>query len=80
MKGVRNKVTDLYVERQCDEPDYFKKVNARIEKLDNINNQNYTARTLDDKEDQKNASKLKSEIDREIKSTLYNVQKQIVNV
>ena len=80
VKGVRNKVTDLYVERQCDEPDYFKKVNARIEKLDNINNQNYTARTLDDKEDKKNASKLKSEIDREIKSTLYNVQKQIVDV
>lgn len=78
VKGVRSKVTDLYVERQCDEPDYFKSVNARIEKLDDLNNQNYTAKTLEDKEDQKNASKLKSEIDREIKSTLYNVQKQII--
>jgi hypothetical protein len=77
VKGVRNKVTDLYVERQCDEPDYFKKVNARIEKLDDLNNQNYTAKTLEDKEDQKNASKLKQEIEREIKSTLYNVQKTI---
>jgi hypothetical protein len=73
--GVRNKVTDLYVERQCDEPDYFKKVNSRIEKLDDLNNQNFTAKSLKDREDQKNASKLKSEIDREIKSTLYNVQK-----
>ena len=80
VKGVRNKVTDLYVERQCDNFEYFKKVNARIEKLDDLNNQNYTARTLEDKEDQKNACKLKSEIDREIKSTLYNVQKQIVTV
>ena len=75
VSGVRNKVTDLYVERQCDEPDYFKKVNSRIEKLDDLNNQSYTASTLAEKEDQKNASKLKSEIDREIKSTLYNVQK-----
>ena len=75
VKGVRNKVTDLYVERQCDEPDYFKKVNARIEKLDDLNNQNYLAKSLEEKEDQKNASKLKSEIDREIKSTIYNVQK-----
>ena len=75
MKGVRDKVTDLYVERQCDEPEYFMKVNSRIDKLDDLNNQNYTARTLEDKEDQKNASKLKSEIDREIKSTLYNLQK-----
>ena len=75
IKGVRNRVTDLYVERLCDDFEYFKKVNARIDKLDDLNNQNYTARTLEDKEDQKNASKLKSEIDREIKSTLYNVQK-----
>ena len=75
VKGVRNKVTNLYVERLCDDFEYFKKVNARIDKLDDLNNQNYTARTLEDKEDQKNASKLKSEIDREIKSTLYNVQK-----
>ena len=75
VKGVRDKVTDLYVERQCDYFDYFKPVNARIDKLDDLNNQNYTARTLEDKEDQKNASKLKSQIDREIKSTLYNLQK-----
>ena len=75
IKGVRNKVTDLYVERQCDEPDYFKKVNARIEKLDDLNNQNYTAKSIEDKESQRIASKLKSEIDREIKSSLYNVQK-----
>jgi hypothetical protein len=75
VKVVRNKVTDLYVERQCDEPAYFKKVNAKIDRLDDLNNQNYTAVTLEDKEDQKNASKLKSEIDREIKSTLYNIQK-----
>ena len=75
VKGVRDKVTDLYVERQCDEPEYFMKVNSRIDKLDDLNNQNYTARTLEDKEDQKNASKLKSQIDREIKSTLYNLQK-----
>ena len=53
VKGVRDKVTDLYVERQCDEPEYFKKVNSRIEKLDDLNNQNYTAKTLEDKEDQK---------------------------
>ena len=72
VKGVRNKVTDLYVERQCDYFDYFMKVNCRIDKLDDLNNQNYTARTLEDKEDQKNASKLRSEIDREIKSSLYN--------
>jgi hypothetical protein len=51
------------------------KVNSRIDKLDDLNNQNYTARTLEDKEDQKKASKLKSEIDREIKSTLHNLQK-----
>jgi hypothetical protein len=75
VKGVRNKVTDLYVERQCDEPEYFKKINARIDKLDDLNNQNYTAKTLEDKEDQKNASKLKGEIEREIKSTIYNIQK-----
>ena len=75
VKGVRDKVTDLYVERQCDEPEYFMKVNSRIDKLDDLNNQNYTAKTLEDKEDQKNASKLKSQIDREIKSTLYNSQK-----
>ena len=75
VKGVRNKVTDIYVERQCDDFEYFKKVNSRIEKLDDLNNQNYTARTLEDKEDQKNASKLASDIDREIKSTLYNTQK-----
>ena len=75
VKGVRNKVTDLYVERQCDYFDYFQKVNCRIDKLDDLNNQNYTARTMEDKEDQKNASKLRSDIDREIKSTLYNVQK-----
>jgi hypothetical protein len=75
VKGVRDKVTDLYVERQCDEPEYFMKVNSRIDKLDDLNNQNYTAKTLENKEDQKNASKLKSEIDREIKSTLYNLQK-----
>ena len=80
VKGVRNKVTDLYVTRQCDNWNYFKPVNSKIEKLDDLNNQNYTARTLEDKEDQKNASKLKSEIDREIKSTLYNIQKQIVKV
>ena len=75
VSGIRNKVTDLYVERQCDEPDYFKKVNARIEKLDDLNNQNYIASTIAEKEDQKIASKLKSEIDREIKSTIYNTQK-----
>ena len=75
VKGVRNKVTDLYIERQCDEPEYFKKVNSRIDRLDDLNNQNYTAKTLEDKEDQKNASKLASEIDREIKSMLYNLQK-----
>ena len=75
IKGVRNKVTNLYVERLCDDFEYFKKVTARIDKLDDLNNQNYTARTFEDKEDQKNASKLKSEIDREIKSTIYNVQK-----
>ena len=78
VKGVRNKVTDLYVTRQCDDWNYFKPVNSKIERLDDLNNQNYTARTLEDKEDQKNASKLKSEIDREIKATLYNIQKQIV--
>jgi len=75
VKGVRNKVTDLYVERLCNDFEYFKKVNARIDKLDDLNNQNYTARTLEDKEDQKNASKLRSEIDRDIKSMIYNVQK-----
>ena len=36
VKGVRNKVTDLYVERQCDEPEYFKKINSRIESLDDL--------------------------------------------
>ena len=76
VSGVRNKVTDLYVERQCDDFDYFKKVNARIDKLDDLNNQNYTAKTLEDKEAQKNASKLKSEIDREVKSTIYNLHKK----
>ena len=75
IKGVRNKVTDLYVTRLCDDFEFFKKVTARIDKLDDLNNQNYTARTLEDKEDQKNASKLKGDIDREIKSTIYNVQK-----
>jgi len=76
VSGVRNKVTDLYVERQCDYFDYFMKVNCRIDKLDNLNNQNYLARTLEDKEDQKNASKLKSEIDREVKSSMYNINKK----
>jgi len=76
VSGVRNKVTDLYLECQCDAFDYFKKVNARIDKLDDLNNQNYTAKTLEDKEDQKNASKLKSEIDREVKSTIYNLHKK----
>ena len=75
VKGVRNKVTDLYVTRLCDDFEFFKKVTARIDRLDDLNNQNYTARTLEDKEDQKNASKLKGEIDREIKSAIYNVQK-----
>ena len=75
VKGVRNRVTDLYVERLCDDFEYFKKVTARIDRLDDLNNQNYTARTLEDKEDQKNASKLRSEIDRDIKSMIYNVQK-----
>ena len=46
-----------------------------VDRLDDLNNQNYTARTLEDKEDQKNASKLKGDIDREIKSSIYNVQK-----
>ena len=76
VSGVRNKVTDLYVERQCDYFDYFMKVNCRIDKLDNLNNQNYLARTLEDKDDQKNASKLKSEIDREVKSSIYNINKK----
>ena len=76
VSGVRNKVTDLYVERQCDYFDYFMKVNCRIYKLDNLNNQNYLARTLEDKDDQKNASKLKSEIDREVKSSIYNINKK----
>ena len=80
IKGVRNKVTNLYVERLCDDFEYFKKVNARIDRLDDLNNQNYTARTLEDKEDQKNASKLRSEIDRDIKSMIYNVQKTGNNV
>ena len=75
VKGVRNKVTDLYVTRLCDDFEFFKKVTARIDRLDDLNNQNYTARTLEDKEDQKNASKLKGDIDREIKSSIYNVQK-----
>ena len=34
IKGVRNKVTNLYVERLCDDFEYFKKVNARIDRLD----------------------------------------------
>jgi len=75
VNGIRNKITDLYVERQCDEPDYFKKVEARIDKLDDLNNQNYTSTTLAEKEDKKQASKLKAEIEREIKSTLYNLHK-----
>ena len=69
-------MNDVYVERQCDNFEYFKKVNVRIDKLDDLNNQNYTAKTLKDKEDQKNASKLKSEIDREVKSTIYNLYKK----
>ena len=36
--------TDLYVERQCYEPEYFKKVNTKIDKLDDLNNPNYIAK------------------------------------
>ena len=75
VSDVRNKVTDLYVERQCNEPDYFKPVEKRIEKLDDINNQQYTAQTVEEKEEQKETLKLKAEIEREVKSTLYNLQK-----
>ena len=78
VSGVRNKVTDLYIERQCGDEEYFKKVNAKIEKLDDLNNHNYTARTLEDKEVQKNATKIKSEIDCEVKSTIYNFAQTII--
>ena len=75
VSDVRNKVTDLYVERQCDEPEYFKRVERRIEKLDDLNNQNFTAQTSSEKEEQKEALKLKADIEREVKSALYNLQK-----
>ena len=48
---------------------------AKIDKVDYHNNKNIQQKTLEDKEDQKNASKLKAEIDREIKSAIYNIQK-----
>jgi len=75
VNGVRNKVTDLYIARQSDEPDYFDRVSKRIEMLDDINNQNFTPRSVIEKEEQKGALKLKSEIEKEVKSCLYNSQK-----
>lgn len=72
---VRNKVTDLYIERQTDEPEYFDDVSERIEKLDEINNQNYIPQTLEEREEQKEVLKLKTDIEKEVKSCLYNTQK-----
>lgn len=73
--GVRNKVTDLYIERQSDEPEYFDNVSKRIETLDEINNQNFVAQSSHEKDEQKQSAKLKLDIEREIKSSIYNLQK-----
>ena len=73
--GVRNKVTDLYIERQTDEPEYFDDVSRRIETLDEINNQKFVPQNIVEKEEQKEYFKLKNDIEREIKSSLYNLQK-----
>lgn len=72
---VRNKVTDLYIERQSDEPDYFNNVSKRIEQLDEINNQNFIPTSILEKEEQKDMLKLKAEIEKEVRSCLYNTQK-----
>lgn len=73
--NVRNKVTDLYIERQEEMPDYFEPVSKQIEVLDDLNNQNYIASSLIEKEQQKEATKLKIEIERELKSSIYNIQR-----
>jgi hypothetical protein len=75
--GVRNKVTDLYIERQEELPDYFEPVSKHIEILDDLNNQNYIPKNSEEKELQKEALKLKLEIERELISCLYNTQKLI---
>ena len=75
VNGVRNKVTDLYIERQNDEPTFFEPVSQLIETLDDLNNQNFTPTDNSEKSEQKEALKLKAEIEKEIKSTIYNIQK-----